>query len=84
VSEGAPVESLLSFAEELERRDADVAHALMGVESLQAEVEELRAHAAAVAIFLDALPLALAERAADERDATETRGEAANAVGTAE
>jgi hypothetical protein len=78
------VESLLSFAEELERRDADVAHALMGVESLQAEVEELRAHAAAVAIFLDALPVALAERAADERSATDTRGEAANAVGTAE
>jgi hypothetical protein len=78
------VESLLSFAEEIERRDADVARALTGVESLQAEVEELRAHAAAAAAFLDALPAALAERVADERAATDTRDEAANAVGAAE
>jgi len=39
------LETLLSFAEELERRDADVAQALTGVERLQAEVDELRAHA---------------------------------------
>jgi DNA repair exonuclease SbcCD ATPase subunit len=84
MSEGSPVESLLSFAEELERRDADVAQALTGVESLQTEVEELRAHAAAVAAFLDVLPAALAERAADERDATETHGRAEHAVRTAE
>jgi len=35
-------DSLLSFAEELERRDAVVAQALTDVERLQVEVEELR------------------------------------------
>jgi hypothetical protein len=52
------VESLLSFAEELERRDADVAQALTGVEQLQSEIEGLRARAAATAAFLDALAAA--------------------------
>jgi chromosome segregation ATPase len=80
----SPADSLMSFAEELERRDADVAQALTGVESLQAEVEELRKHAAAAAAFLDALPAALAERVADERDAIETQGRAEQAVRTAE
>ena len=78
------MESLLSFAEELERRDADVAQALTGVERLQAEVDELRAHAAAAAAFLDALPAALAERASDERDAVGARDHAEQAVRTAE
>jgi chromosome segregation ATPase len=78
------VESLLSFAEELERRDADVAQALAGVELLQVEVEELRAHASAAATFLDALPAALAERAADERDAIGVRDRAERTVGEAE
>jgi hypothetical protein len=78
------VESLLSFAEELERRDADVALALTGVERLQTEVDELRAHASAAAAFLDALPAALADRAADERDATGARDHAEQAVRTAE
>ena len=36
---GISMESLLTFAEELERRDADVAQALARVERLQAEVE---------------------------------------------
>ena len=74
----------MSFAEELERRDADVAQALTGVERLQAEVEELRAHAAAVAAFLAALPAALEERAADERAAADAREDAAAAVRAAE
>jgi hypothetical protein len=78
------VESLLSFAEELERRDADVARALTGVERLQTEVDELRAHAAAAAAFLDALPAALAERAADERDAIDARDRVEQAVRAAE
>jgi hypothetical protein len=78
------VESLLSFAEELERRDADVAQALMDVERLQAEIEELRARASAADAFLDALPAALGERAADERAAIDARDEAAEAVRTAE
>jgi hypothetical protein len=74
------VESLLSFAEELERRDADVAQALTGVELLQVEVEELRAHAAAAATFLDVLPAARAERAADEHDAIDARDRAEQMV----
>jgi len=78
------VESLLSFAEELERRDADVAQALLGVERLQAEVEELRAHASAAGAFLDALPAAFAERTADERAAIGARDEAAEAVSASE
>ena len=78
------MESLLTFAEELERRDADVAQALAGVEQLQADVEELRAHASAAGAFLDALPTALAERAADERAAIDVRDEAASAARAAE
>ena len=52
----ASVEPLISFAAELERRDAAAAEALAAVERLQSEVEELRAHAAAVAAHLEALP----------------------------
>jgi hypothetical protein len=78
------VESLLSFAEELERRDADVAQALTVVELLKAEVEELRAHAAAAAAFLAALPVALAERAADERAALDARDRVEQTVHEAE
>jgi hypothetical protein len=78
------VASLLTFADELERRDADVAQALAGVERLQTEVEELRAHASAAGAFLDALPGALAECAADERAAIDARDEAGKAVGAAE
>jgi DNA repair exonuclease SbcCD ATPase subunit len=78
------VESLLSFAEELERRDADVAQALSGVEHLQAEIEELRAHAYAAAGFLDALPALLAERASDEGGAIDARGRAEKTVREAE
>jgi ABC-type transporter Mla subunit MlaD len=78
------VESLLSFAEELERRDADVAQVLTGVERLQSEVEELRVHAAAAAAFLDALPAALAERVADQGDAIDARDRVEQAVREAE
>jgi chromosome segregation ATPase len=78
------VESLLSFAEELERRDADVAQALTGVEQLQSEIEGLRARAAATAAFLDALAAALGERAADERNAIDARDRAEQAVSAAE
>jgi hypothetical protein len=72
------------FAEELERRDADVAEALARVERIQAEVEELRTHASAAAVFLAALPAALAERASDERAAVEARDRAQEAVAEAE
>jgi hypothetical protein len=75
---------LLSSAEDLERRDAGVAEALSGVERRQAEVEEVRAHAAAAAAFLDALPAALADRAADERGAIDARDRAEQTVREAE
>jgi cell division septum initiation protein DivIVA len=78
------VESLLSFAEELERRDADVAQALTDVERLQSEIEELRAQATATAAFLDTLPAALAVRASDERDAIAARDQVEQAVREAE
>jgi hypothetical protein len=48
----------LRIAEELEGRDARAAAALLDVERLQAEVDELRAHAAAVAAFMRELPAA--------------------------
>jgi hypothetical protein len=63
------MESLLAFADELERRDAVAAQALAAVELLRADVDELRAHAAADSSFLAALPAALAERVSDERAA---------------
>lgn len=78
------MESLLSFAEELERRDTDVAQALARVEALQAEVDELRTHMIAAASFLVTLPAALAERASDERVAIEARDEAERAAREAE
>jgi chromosome segregation ATPase len=78
------VDSLLSFAEELERRDADVAQALARLEALQMEVDELRAHATAAASFLVTLPAALAERASDQRIAVEARDKAAQAAREAE
>ena len=71
------MESLLTFAAELERRDAAAAEALDAVERLQAEVESLRAHAAATLEFLAALPGALEARAADERAAIEAQEPAA-------
>ena len=78
------MESLLSFAEELERRDADVAQALADVERLQAEVEELRVRAAATESFLAELPAALAEREAEEHAAAEARDRALGALREAE
>jgi chromosome segregation ATPase len=78
------VESLLTFAEELERRDADVAEELVRIERLQAQVEELRTDGAAVASFLAALPAALAEREADERAAAEDHVRAEASVEEAE
>jgi chromosome segregation ATPase len=76
--------ALLTFAAELERRDADVAQALDAVERLQAETDELRAEATAVLAFLDALPAVRAERAADERAAADAHDAALAAVRNAE
>jgi chromosome segregation ATPase len=52
----ALVEPLLTIADDLERRDERAAAALLEVERLQAELDELRTHAAAVAAFLRELP----------------------------
>ena len=78
------MEPLLSFAEELERRDADVAGALAAVERLQADVDELRTHAGAVSEFLAALPAAVEQRDADARAAAASREHAAVSVRDAE
>ena len=78
------MESLLTFADELERRDAAVAKALADVERLQSEVDELRVRAAADSSFLAALPDTLAERVSDERAAAAARERAQSAVREAE
>lgn len=70
------VHALLTFADELERRDVAVAAALARVESLQAEVEEIRVHAAAAAGFLASLPAALDAHARDEEEAEADRAAA--------
>jgi hypothetical protein len=78
------VEPLLTFAAELERRDASVAARLARVESLQAEVEEIRTHARAAVDFLAALPAALAGHARDEEQAEADRAAAQRRLGEAE
>ncbi len=79
-----PVDSLLAFADELERRDARIARALGDVERLQREVDELRRRAAAAAELLAALPALLDARAGDERSARAARAGAEAAVREAE
>jgi len=78
------VEPLLSFAEELERRDTDVAQQLLEVEKLQADVDQLRSDATAAAAFLASLPAAHAEVELDEHAATAARAQADAAVRDAE
>ena len=82
--ESGPVETLLSFAEGLERRDADVAHALLEVERFQREVEELRVHGTAAVTLLASLPSALTELDVDERAAAAEQLEADAAARDAE
>jgi hypothetical protein len=65
------VEPLLTIAAALEERDARVAAELARVEQEAADVEEIRAHAAAASAFLGSLPPALAGFAADEERAEE-------------
>jgi len=77
-------EPLLVFADELERRDADVASSLARVETLQREVEEIRSRGARVESFLAALPAARTERAADERAASAAVEEATAVLREAE
>ena len=78
------MEPLLQIAEDLERRDAHTAAALLDVEQLQVEVDELRAHAAEVAAFLRALPATRAALDDEDRDAGEAHDRAAAALGAAE
>src|SRR6059058_4874184 len=59
----ASVHPLLTIADELERRDAHVAAELARVEELQAEVDALRADAAAAFDALDRLPRTIADNA---------------------
>ena len=80
----ASVESLLLFAEELERRDADLGGALEAVETLQREVEELRANTLALAAFLSSFPETRDALERDEREAEEGRAVAERALREAE
>jgi chromosome segregation ATPase len=81
---GIFVESLLSFAADLERRDAAVAAALDDVERLAREIDELRVDGTAVAAFLASLPTARAQNAGDERAARDERSRATAALAEAE
>ena len=81
---GRVVESLLQFAEELERRDADLGSALDGVERLQLEVEELRVHVLGVVGFLASFPEVLAACERDELAAVAARDAATSALREAE
>jgi hypothetical protein len=78
------IDSLLSLADELERRDAVVAAELVRVEAAQAEVEDVRMQAAAAAAFLASVPAALAGFAADEERAEDDRAAAQAAIEAAE
>jgi chromosome segregation ATPase len=78
------VEPLLSVADDLERRDARAAEELLEVERLQADVDELRTQAAAVAEFLRELPAARAAVEAEELAAAADRERTAEALRVAE
>jgi chromosome segregation ATPase len=76
----ALMEPLLAIAEDLERRDERAAAALLEVEGLQAEVDELRAHAAVVGAFLRELPAAQAALEAEEQAAASALAAAVEAL----
>jgi chromosome segregation ATPase len=78
------VSSPLAFAEELERRDADVARALAALESLRSEIEEVRAHAGDAAEFLASAPQLLRQRQADVESTNLERLEAEEALRVSE
>lgn len=73
------MEPLLTIAEDLERRDERAAAALLEVERLQAEIDELRTRAGAVAAFLRELPAARAALEAEEQAAAQAQERAAAA-----
>jgi hypothetical protein len=78
------VDPLLQIADDLERRDDLAAQALREVELLQAEVDELRAHAGAVAAFLRELPAARAPLDDEERAVAAAQAAAMDALRTTE
>ena len=78
------MDPLLQIADELERRDALAAVALLDVERLQTEVDELRAQAGAVAAFLRDLPATLAVLADEELAAGTAQAASADALRVAE
>ena len=78
------MDTRLSFAAELERRDADVAQALREAERLHGEVDGIRTRGTAAITFLASLPGALAELEADERAAAAEQTEADAAAHEAE
>lgn len=75
---------LLTFAADLERRDAEVGAALHTIERLQHEVGELASRSSEVSAFLAALPASLAERRAEQRLALEARTRAESLLQEAE
>ena len=78
------MDPLLRIADDLERRDARAADALLEVEQLRAEVDELRAHAGAAAAFLRELPAALTVLDGEDRDAGEAQARVAEALRAAD
>jgi chromosome segregation ATPase len=78
------VEPILVFAEELERRDADVARRLDAVEARQHAVEEVRQAIAEAAAQLQRLPALRKAQELDEAAAFEARTRAVTAVREAE
>jgi DNA repair exonuclease SbcCD ATPase subunit len=78
------LEPLLAIADDLERRDERAVEALLDVERLQAEVDEVRTHAGAAAAFLRELPAARAALDDEERAADEAQEHAKDALRTAE
>jgi len=70
------VEPLLTFAAELEQRDADVAQSLEAVEALQSEVDDVRRDADAASSFFASLRERRTEHADAERAALAARAEA--------
>ena len=81
---GSTTNRILAFADELERRDGEVAARLAEVERLEREVEELRLHAAEVASFLVSVPDALQKLAVEERAARDARTRAETTLREAE
>jgi hypothetical protein len=74
----------LRIAEELERRDERAGQALLDVERLQAEVDELDAHAAAVAAFMRTLPAAQTAVDVEQQEAAAELDRAVAALRTAD